>query len=129
MAPNTDVARRFIDAFNAGDIDALVDTLDPDVRIHSMKGLRQGLDEARLWATKLPGGVQQTIEAEELQEHGDDRVLALVVRHWRWHEDDEPAGHDELAWLFELRDGRIVSWRPFELRDEGIAAAQGPSLK
>jgi ketosteroid isomerase-like protein len=126
VASNADVARRFIDAFNAGDIDALLDTLDPEVQIHSMKGLRQGLDEARLWATKLPGGVQQTIEVEELQQHGDDRVLALIVRHWHWHDDEEPAGHDELAWLFDLRDGRIASWRPFELRDDGIAAAAEP---
>jgi ketosteroid isomerase-like protein len=127
VAANAEVTRRFIEAFNAGDLDAFAETLDPDVEIHSMKCLRRGLDEARLWATKVPGGVQQTIEIEELRECGDDRVLALVTRRWCWHEDDEPAGEDELAWLFELRDGKIVSWRPFDVRDDGIAAADPPS--
>lgn len=121
---HADVARRFIESFNARDIDALVETLDPDVEIHSMKGLRRGLEEARLWATRPPGGVQQRIEIEQVSEHGG-RVLALIVRRWHWDDDGEPAGDDEMAWLFDFRDGRIVSWRPFEVRDEGHAAATG----
>jgi hypothetical protein len=32
-----------------------------------------------------------------------------------------------MAWLFEFRGGKIVSWRPFEVRDDGVAAAGGPS--
>ena len=43
MAPNADVARRFIDSFNAGDVDALLETLDPEVQIHSMKVYRQAV--------------------------------------------------------------------------------------
>ena len=27
-----------------------------------------------------------------------------------------------MAWLFELRDGLIASWRPFDDRDEALAA-------
>jgi ketosteroid isomerase-like protein len=118
----SDPVREFIRAFNAGDLDAFVGVLDPQVELHSMKGLRKGLDAARLWATRAPGGVQQRIELEELYEDRD-RAVASIRRIWRWAEDDSPAGEEEMAWLFELRDGRVASWRPFEDRAEALLAA------
>ncbi len=94
-----------------------------------MKGLRKGRDAARLWATRPPGGVQQTIELEELfeddTEAGGGRALALVRRVWRWEEDGSHASTDEMAWLFELHDHRIRSWRPFEDREEAWRAYHG----
>ena len=32
------------------------------------------------------------------------------------------AGVDEMAWVFELRDRRIRSWRPYEDRAEALRA-------
>ena len=86
-----------------------------------MKGLRKGREAARLWATRAPGGVQQTVAVEELfeddTESGGGRALALVKRTWHWDEDRSTAGEDEMAWLFELHDHRVRSWRPFEDRE------------
>ena len=100
--------------------------LDPEVELHSMKGLRKGREAARLWATRAPGGVQQTIEVEEVYEDetegGGGRALALIRRVWRWEEDGNHASTDEMAWLFALREHRILSWRPFERRDEAFEA-------
>jgi ketosteroid isomerase-like protein len=113
-----DPVREFVRAFNERDLDAFVSVLDPGIELHSMKGLRRGRDAARLWATRAPGGVQQTIEVTELFEDGTEggagRALALVRRIWHWDEDGSPAGEDRMAWLFELREHRIRSWRPFE---------------
>jgi hypothetical protein len=68
--------------------------------------------------------VQQTIELEELYEDGTEsgggRAVALIKRIWHWDEDGSPAGEDEMAWLFELREHRILSWRPFENRAEAL---------
>jgi ketosteroid isomerase-like protein len=119
VSTEAEVVRRFIDAFNERNLEAFVETLDPDVEIHSMKGLRRGVDEALLWATRVPGGVQQTVEVEELSESGDE-VLALILRHWHWDEDGSPAGEDRIAWLFTLRDGKVLRWEPFEDRAEGM---------
>jgi limonene-1,2-epoxide hydrolase len=119
-----DPVREFIRTFNERDLDAFVELLDPEVELHSMKGLRKGRDAARVWATRAPGGVQQTIEVEEIfeddTEGGAGRALALIRRVWRWDENGTPAGEDEMAWLFELRDHRIRSWRPFEERSEAL---------
>ena len=115
-----DPVREFIRAFNERDLDAFVAVLDPEVELHSMKGLRKGREAARVWATRAPGGVQQTIELEQLYEEGLEsgggRAVALIRRAWHWDEDGSPAGEDEMAWLFELRDHRIRSWRPFDDR-------------
>jgi ketosteroid isomerase-like protein len=122
-----DPVREFIRAFNERDLDRFVAVLDPEVELHSMKGLRRGREAARLWATRAPGGVQQTIELEQLYEDGTEggagRAVALIVRRWRWDEDGSDAGADEMAWLFELREHRVHSWRPFADRAEALRAA------
>ena len=122
-----DPVREFIRAFNERDLDAFVAVVDPEVELHSMKGLVKGLEGARQWATRKPGGVQQTIELEQLYEGGTEggagRAVALIVRRWRWDEDGSDAGADEMAWLFELHEARIRSWRPFEDRAEALRRA------
>ena len=122
-----DPVREFIRAFNARDLDGFVAVLDPEVELHSMKGLRKGREAARLWATRAPGGVQQTIELEQLYEEGLEggggRAVALIRRVWRWAEDDSEAGVDAMAWVFELRGNRVRSWRPYEDRGEALRAA------
>jgi hypothetical protein len=121
--PKTDPVREFIRAFNERDLDAFVATLDPEVELHSMKGLKKGHAEARLWATRKRGGVQQTIEVEQLHE-GEGRTVVMIMRRWHWDDDEgEFAGEDEMAWLFELREGRIRSWCPYEDRAEALRVA------
>jgi limonene-1,2-epoxide hydrolase len=122
-----DPVREFIRAFDERDLDAFVEVLDPEVELHSGRGLRKGVEAARLWATREPGGVQQTIELEQLYEDGTEggggRAVALIVRRWRWEEGGEFAGEEEMAWAFELHDHRVLSWRPYEDRVEALRVA------
>ncbi|MGV1049701.1 MAG: nuclear transport factor 2 family protein [Solirubrobacterales bacterium] len=110
-----DPVREFIRAFNQRDLDAFVAVLDPEVEIHSSRGVRKGPEAARIWATREPGGVQQSIELEQLYEDetegGEGRALALIVRRWHWAESEELANEEEMAWAFELRNRRVLSWR------------------
>jgi limonene-1,2-epoxide hydrolase len=119
-----DPVREFIRAFNERDLDGFVAVLDPEVELHASRGLRKGREAARVWATREPGGAQQTIELEQLYEEGLEggggRAVALVRRVWRWAADDSLAGVDELAWVFELRDQRILSWRPYDDREAAL---------
>lgn len=122
-----DPVREFIRAFNERDLDAFVEVLDPEVELHSMKGLRKGREAARVWATRAPGGVQQTIELDELYEDGTEsgggHAVALIRRVWHWDEDGSHASTEEMAWVFELRDHKVLSWRPNEDRAEALRAA------
>lgn len=119
-----DPVREFVRAFNERDLDSFVAVLDPEVELHASRGLRKGQEAARVWATRPPGGVQQTIELEQLYEDGTEggggRAVALIKRHWHWEEDASHAGVDEMAWAFELRDHRILSWRPYEDRRQAL---------
>jgi len=121
-----DPIREFIRAFNERDLDAFVAVLDPEVELHSGRGLRKGVEAARIWATRKPGGVQQAIELDELYEDGTEggggRAVALITRRWHWAEDGAAAGEDEMAWVFELRQHRILGWRPYEDRAKALAA-------
>jgi limonene-1,2-epoxide hydrolase len=119
-----DPVREFIRAFNERDLDAFVAVLDPEVELHASRGVRKGIEAARVWATRAPGGVQQTIELEQLYEDGTEsgggRAVALILRRWHWEEDESIAGIDFMAWAFELRNHQILSWRPFENREEAL---------
>jgi hypothetical protein len=121
-----DPVREFVRAFNERDLEAFVEVLDPEVELHSMRGLRKGVEAARQWATRPPGGVQQTIELEQLYENGTEggggTAVALIRRRWHWDEDGSRAGEDEMAWLFGLHRHRVRSWRPFEDRAEALRA-------
>ncbi len=122
-----DPVREFIRAFNERDLDGFVAVLDPEVEIHSARGLRKGVEAARQWGTRAPGGVQQEIELEQLYEDGTEggggRAVALIVRRWHWEEGGELAGEDAMAWAFELRERRVLSWRSYEDRAEALRAA------
>lgn len=116
-------ARAFVEAFNDRDLDRFVEIVDPEVELHSMRGTVKGREAARGWATRAPGGVQQTIEIVG-SETAPGRVLLDIDRVWHWAEDGSYASTDEMAWLFGVEDGLVTSWRPFEDRAEARAALQ-----
>jgi limonene-1,2-epoxide hydrolase len=113
----------FIQAFDRQDFEALAEVLDPDVVIHSVKGTRYGRDEALAWARRVETGeLTQRIELDRVElDPANERAVALIRRQWWWRAENELAREDELAWLFELRDGKVRSWRPFEDRDVALA--------
>lgn len=125
--PARDPVREFIRTFDERDLDGFVAVLDPEVELHSSRGLRKGREAARIWATRPPGGVQQSIELEQLYEDGTEggggRAVALIVRRWHWEESGELASVEEMAWVFELHHRKVLSWRPYEDRAEALAAA------
>lgn len=126
MPRGLDPVREFIRAFNERDLDGFVAVLDPEVELHASRGLRKGIEAARVWATREPGGVQQTILLDELYEEGLEggggSAVALIRRAWHWEEDSSLAGEDAMAWVFALRRRRILSWRPYEDRAEALRA-------
>ena len=115
--------RNFIDAFNAEDLDALAATLAPDVEIQSSRGLVEGREEARRWATRKPRGeLRQQLILDDVATHGT-HAIATVRRQWLWRDGGEPADEQRLFYVATLRDGLIARWAPFEDRDEALRAA------
>lgn len=119
LLPET--VREFIRSFNEQDLDDFVAVLHPEVELHSGRGLRRGVAEARLWATKKPGGVQQTVILERLlfPEWGNgETAIVEITRRWVWAEDGSPAGEEEMEWLLNFDGGLVRGWRPYDRRGE-----------
>ena len=123
-ADDTDrVVRRFVDAFNAHDLDALVSTLTRDVEVQTSRGVIEGRDEVQRWAERKPGGyLHQRLVLEDVSQHGAYAV-ATMRRQWAWREDGEVADDQKLYFVATLRDGLICRWQSFEDRDEALRAA------
>ena len=118
-----DLVRRFYDAFAAEDLEAMVATLHPEVELVTARGPRYGHEGARVWATRVPGGdLEQRVVLDGVREHGD-RAVALIRRQWWWREQDKLAEEEELAALFELRDGLIGRVVTAEDRASALASA------
>jgi hypothetical protein len=128
-----EVVERFYDSFNAQRLDDFVDTLHPEVELQTARGLREGREEAREWATKNPaGGLEQRIVIEDVRtDEGGAHAVALIRRQWWWrrevhdhpsHDGSGPAHEEPLAALFTFRGGLIARWQPFEDRAEALAA-------
>ena len=120
---SVDVIRRFVDAFNAEDLDALVAVLDPHVEIQARRGLVVGHDEARRWATRNPAGhLHQHLVLDGVRTDGHPAV-ALLRRRWGWKDDSGVADEHEFAALVTMREGKIARWQPFEDGGEALRAA------
>lgn len=121
-ASQTDLVRRFYEAFNDEDLDAFVETLHPHVELQTARGLRIGIAEARAWAIRTPtGDLWQRYVLEDLADHGS-HVVALVRKQWWWKHDSELAQEEQAAALFTFRDELIARWQPFTDRAEALRA-------
>jgi ketosteroid isomerase-like protein len=125
VSDHREIVRRFYEAFNDEDLDAFVATLHPEVELQTARGVREGHEEARGWATRNPdGGLEQRLVLERVVgEPGAARLVALYRKQWWWRENEEHAHEDEMGAVFTFRDGLIARWQPFEQRDEALAVA------
>ena len=53
--------------------------------------------------------------------------MALIRRAWHWDEDGSPAGEDEMAWVFELRERRVRELAPVRGPRRGAARRRLPA--
>jgi ketosteroid isomerase-like protein len=110
LADNADYVRDWVEAWNQGDIDALMTDADPDVewvvaREHPAATTHRGRDAAgeylRDWLRMMPG-IQ--VEIEELEQSGD-RVL-VVMRMSGTGAGSGATTEVRVANLVTFRDGR-----------------------
>ena len=114
---------RFVDAFNAEDLNALASVLTPDIEVQSSRGLVEGHDEVRRWATRNPNGyLNQRLVLDDVTVEGV-HAIATIRRQWFWRHSGQVADEQELFYVATLRDGLICRWQPFEDHDGALQAA------
>jgi hypothetical protein len=123
MSEAGEVVREFVDAFNAEDLDRLIGTLTDDIEIQTSRGLIEGHNEARRWATRNPNGyLYQRLVLDEVVEHGVHAV-ATVRRQWFWRHTGQVGDERQVFYVATMRHGQICRWQPFENRDDAMRAA------
>jgi ketosteroid isomerase-like protein len=124
---NVTLVRRSIEAWNSGDVEAWIETLDPGVRIWSQRPDRdqspyRGYGGARKFLELLAGDWGYIwLRSESFRASGDD-VLVIGQLEARGKENGlrltTPA-----AWLVRVKDRKIVGWRVYTDQNEALKAA------
>ena len=123
---NVAAARRWVELFNErGDVDEFLSLHDPSAELQTPGGSRlHGQDQIRDWFEAGFENVQPRIIPERFVAEGDI-VVGLGQTEVRWIESREIAHVGEGAGAFWFRDGKVITWQPFEthavaLRQTGL---------
>jgi ketosteroid isomerase-like protein len=106
-----DIVRRFNDALNSGNIEAMSALLTPDTVFEntypSPDGTRyEGMAQVRaFWEQFFRGASMAHIEIEEIFAHTNRCVMRWI---YRWVDAQGNAGHIRGVDVYRLRDGLIV---------------------
>lgn len=124
-----ELARRGLDAFNRGDIEAVLALMSPDVEIHSVaemgeEGTYYGHDGYLAWTRIwLEAWDDFRVEVDEVEEIGDDDILVHSTQHGRGKgsglEVDQRG-----VYLFTVRDGLLTRLHLYADRESALAAAR-----
>ena len=120
---NVEIVRRVFEALNRGDLDALVEALDPEVEIvtlmlgtlHGPEGARQAIEEGR---RNLSGW---KLDPNELIDAGDSVIAIAHIRGAGQH--SGIALGDLMALSFTIRNGLIIRQQSFRSKEEALEAA------
>jgi ketosteroid isomerase-like protein len=111
--PNAEAARRILAALSAGEIDAFSELLDPEVEIHTQRGVRHGREEATRWARSKFEHLERRYEIEEMHEAADT-VVALARVQYVWRESGQVGDEWLLGIALHFKDGRLLRWRVYD---------------
>jgi ketosteroid isomerase-like protein len=123
---NVEIVRRLYEALGRGDLDAILELSDPDIRIYDpdlpgggeFKGKEQAMAFLKGWREPWD---DYSVEVEKMREAGD-RVVALTRHRGRGKGSSVPVElADAHVWTF--RDGRATHLQTFLDRAEALEAA------
>ena len=103
------LARAFVEAVAAADLEAVEELLDPDVETATPRGTLHGIAACREALKKASGDEQFVVEQTESQvEEGEGEVVARTHEIARWRETGDIAYERDFAVRLTLDGERIV---------------------
>ena len=120
---NVAVVRRWVELFNErDDVDEFLSLHDTEVELQTPGGPRlRGHDEVRDWFEAGYENVKPRIIPERFVA-GRDIVVGLGKTEARWIESGEIAFEGESAGAYWFRDGKVLTWQPFESHAAALEA-------
>jgi ketosteroid isomerase-like protein len=109
LTPSFTLARAFVEAVVARDLEAAEKLLDPDVETETPRGTLRGIAACRQVLEKASGDEQFAVEqAEPDFEEIEGEIVARTHEIARWRETGEVAYERDFAVRLTLDDERIV---------------------
>jgi ketosteroid isomerase-like protein len=128
---NVEIVKRWIELTNVGDVEAIIELLDPDIECFPAAGEPEaekfsGRDEYRKRAMGAREALaEHHVEVSEFIDLGE--YVAVVGRvSARGRASGVPVAADEV-WLYRFKDGKCVEYRECSTRERALefAAAAG----
>ena len=107
------LAKRILEAISKGDVDAFVELLDPEVEIHTQRGVRRGREEVARWARTKFEHLERRYEVDEVHT-ADNRVAVLARVLYVWRESRKVGDESLVGIVLDLRDGKLLRWRLYD---------------
>jgi ketosteroid isomerase-like protein len=118
---NAEIARRILAAISEGDAESFIELLDPEVEVHTQRGVRRGRDEVARWARSKFDHLERRYEVDEVHESGD-MVVVLARVQYVWRESRKLGDEMLVGIVLDFRDGKLLRWRlyddPMEAHEE-----------
>ena len=124
---NVEALRAGEDAMNRGDLEAVLERVDPEVVFEPLRapvsGAYHGLDGIRKFFADTADSFDRfRVEHPDMRDLGDDRVLAIGTMRARVRQggvETEVAS----AGVATFRDGKLVRWKDYGDRAKALEAA------
>jgi ketosteroid isomerase-like protein len=123
---NVEIVRKAIDAFVHRDLDAAVRDNDSDVEVDFSRsqgieaGIYHGQEDVRaFWSRFLDAFDRISVSVDEFIECGEHVVVPNRTCFWGREGIEVEA---QSAYVVTFRNGRIVEWRLFQTRADGLKA-------
>jgi ketosteroid isomerase-like protein len=126
---NVELARRFHEAFNARDVDAIEEIMHPEVAYIPIMARLEGAEyrghsEFRRWLAELDDDwIEFRTEPEEFRDLGNDRVITFGTWHARARTSGVVLAGHPATWLTHFEDGKVTRHETFTDRDAALRAA------
>jgi ketosteroid isomerase-like protein len=123
---NVEIIRRGLDAYNRGDVEAVLETADPDIEFVPLRSLivggsYLGHEGIRRFFEDLDEEWENFSISNEAFREREDSVLLLGEFKARGKASGVEV-RSPVAWLFELHGGKVVRMRAYSSQDEALRA-------
>lgn len=124
-----ELARAGLEAFNRGDVEAVLALMSPDVEVHSVaevgeEGTYHGpegyLEWTRIW---LEAWDDFRVEVDEVEEIGEEDILVHATQRGRGRDSGLEVAQQGV-YLFTVRDGLLTRLHLYPDRESAVAAAR-----
>ena len=117
--PSTAIARSVLEALSRGDSEGFARLVHPGIEIHTARGVRRGIDEARRWASSEYDHLDRRYEVDEMHVAGTD-VLVLADVQYVWRESGEIGDSSPVAVAMRFEGGLMQRWQVYDDQAEGL---------